>query len=111
MRRLALGHLGDPRRRIEFGCVRGLADGAPRWHGECMNKPLNIREIRELSVTDRLRLIEAVWDTLTETPDDLVVPDWHRGVLDDRLAAHAGDPEAAWPWAEVKSEIVDALRK
>ena len=76
-----------------------------------MNKVLNPDEIRQLGVTDRLRLIEDVWNTLTELPEQVEIPAWHRAELDARLATHESDPSTARPWAESKAGILDALRK
>ena len=76
-----------------------------------MNSPLSKSDILALSVADRLALIEQVWDTLDEADSSIPMPDWHRTVLDDRIAAHERNPEAARPWDEVKAELLDALRK
>ena len=31
-----------------------------------------------LSAAERLQLVEAIWDSLLESPDTIPVPDWHR---------------------------------
>jgi putative addiction module component (TIGR02574 family) len=76
-----------------------------------MNKPLTPEEIGQLTVAERLKLIEALWDTLVETPDAVELPPWHREELDARLAAHHNDREAARPWSDVKANLIDARRK
>jgi len=76
-----------------------------------MNERLTPEKIRQLSVAERLRLIEDVWASLSETPERIQVPDWHRAEVDTRLAAHERDPEAAQPWADVKADILRKLRK
>lgn len=88
-----------------------LAKAVVRWQLSLMNDQLTPRDLRQLSVTDRLRLIEDVWDSLRQHPDTLQVPDWHRVELDARLQAHVGDPVSARPWSEVKTEILDIVRK
>jgi putative addiction module component (TIGR02574 family) len=58
-----------------------------------------------MSVPDRLRLIEEIWDSITESADELPVPEAHRQELDRRLAACDADPAAGSPWEEVKARL------
>jgi putative addiction module component (TIGR02574 family) len=76
-----------------------------------MNKPLTSDEIRQMTVAERLELIGQVWDTLVETPEAIEVPQWHKDVLEERLAALARDPDAAQTWDEFKDELFAVLRK
>ncbi|MEQ1696275.1 MAG: addiction module protein [Hyphomicrobiaceae bacterium] len=75
-----------------------------------MNKLLTPAQIRQLPVSDRLRLIEELWDSLDEEADELPVPEWHKAELDKRLDAHGANPGAARPWDEVKADILSSLR-
>jgi putative addiction module component (TIGR02574 family) len=75
-----------------------------------MNERTLADHLRDLSVVDRLKLIEEVWDSL-ERPEDLPVPNWHRAELDARLDAHKGNPGAAKTWPEIKDEIIRSLGK
>lgn len=63
------------------------------------------KEIRSLSVADRLRLIEEVWDSLAETPEAIPVTDAQRKELARRRRIHARNPSAAKPWAEVRARL------
>jgi putative addiction module component (TIGR02574 family) len=56
-----------------------------------------------LSAAERLQLVEAIWDSLLESPDTIPVPDWHRHILDERR----NSPAEMLDWDEVK----DGLRK
>jgi hypothetical protein len=38
------------------------------------------------------------------------VPDWHRQVLDERLAAYRANPDEGRPWQEVRAELLRKLR-
>ncbi|MBU2531843.1 MAG: addiction module protein [Alphaproteobacteria bacterium] len=73
-----------------------------------MNKHLTPDDIRALSVEERLQLIEELWDSLADA-EALPVPDWHRQVISERLAAYERDPGR--PWDEVKADILSRLRK
>lgn len=51
-----------------------------------MTRPALLAEIMDLPATERLRLVEDIWDSLAASVNDLPVPDWHREELDRRLA-------------------------
>jgi putative addiction module component (TIGR02574 family) len=57
-------------------------------------------EIMRLPPAERLQLVEEIWDSLTASPEDIPVPDWHREELERRLA----DPseKATLTWDEVR---------
>jgi putative addiction module component (TIGR02574 family) len=49
-------------------------------------------EIMRLPVTERLKLMEDLWDSIAATPATVPVPDWHRDELDHRLDQPSSDP-------------------
>lgn len=38
----------------------------------------------EMSVEDKILMMEALWDSLTPDPTKLSSPDWHREILEER---------------------------
>ena len=76
-----------------------------------MNKHVPAAKLTDLTIAERLQLMEDIWVTLSSAPEKLDVPSWHQSELDARLAVHEHQPDAARPWAEVRSEILGALRK
>jgi putative addiction module component (TIGR02574 family) len=62
-------------------------------------------EILELPARERLQLLEAIWDSLIETPDAVPLTDDMRQELDRRLASYYRDPSSARPWDEIKDEL------
>lgn len=60
------------------------------------------KEIQSLSVADRLRLLEEIWDSLVETPDAVPVTEAQRRELERRRRAHARNPSATKSWARVR---------
>ena len=62
-------------------------------------------EIRSLSVADRLQLLEEIRDSLVETPDAIPVTDAQRTELARRRRAHARNPSAAKPWAQIRARL------
>jgi putative addiction module component (TIGR02574 family) len=57
--------------------------------------------IDRLSVSERLDLIEQIWDSLPEQVAPQEVPEWHRAELARRRARAADEPGVGRPWREV----------
>jgi putative addiction module component (TIGR02574 family) len=62
-------------------------------------------QLLELPATERLRIVEALWDSLVEIPEAVPISDDVREELDRRLAAYYEDPSSARPWDEVRAEL------
>ena len=67
-----------------------------------------LAEALKLSPTDRLKLIEAIWETLSE--DDIPVTAEERALLDERLAGLEANPADQSSWAEVKIRLEQRRR-
>ncbi len=61
--------------------------------------------IDRMSIEDRLRLIEEIWESLDTAAGDLPLPESHREDLDRRLAAADADPGGGAPWEEVLARL------
>ena len=61
--------------------------------------------IKKLSVQERVRLAQDIWETLQPTAEDLPLTEEQRRVLDERLAEHQADPDSAVPWEDVKARL------
>ena len=70
-----------------------------------MSKVKSFAEILELPANDRLQLVEAIWDSLIETPEAIPLTAEMRDELDRRLASYYRDRSSARPWEEIKAEI------
>ena len=55
--------------------------------------------LTELSPEDRVALAVDLWDSVE--PAELSVPDWHRGIVRERMAEDDRDPEGALPGEEL----------
>ena len=66
---------------------------------------IDMDAIRRLSVPERVRLVQDIWDTLQPTAEDLPLTAEQRAVVDRRLAEHQADPSSAVPWEEVKARL------
>lgn len=61
--------------------------------------------IDQLSVPERLDLIERIWETLPEQVDAAEVPDWHQDELAKRRAQADAAPAVGKPWREVVDQL------
>ena len=64
----------------------------------------------DLSIDERVAYIQSLWDRVTAKPEDIPVPDFHREVLNERLAQYQANPGEGRPWGEVREEIEGKLR-
>jgi putative addiction module component (TIGR02574 family) len=53
-----------------------------------------VAEILALPVPERVRLVEAIWDSISAVPEALPLTDWQKEELDRRLAEFEADPDA-----------------
>jgi len=67
-------------------------------------------EFKALSTDERIAYVQALWDFIAQSPDEIEIPEWHQRILDERLAAWKESPEAGRPWEEVKQDILRKLR-
>ena len=63
------------------------------------------KDILTLSVTDRLKLLGEIWDSLAATPAAIRVTDAQRKELARRRRAHVRNPGAAKSWEEVRAKL------
>lgn len=64
-----------------------------------------VAEILALPVPERVRLVEAIWDSISAAPDALPLTDWQKAELDRRLAEFDQDPERGGTLEEVFGRI------
>lgn len=66
----------------------------------------NPLDYKALSAADRLRLIEEIWDSLSDTPESVPLTDAQREELDRRLdGLDSGAETKLLPWAEVREGL------
>jgi putative addiction module component (TIGR02574 family) len=61
--------------------------------------------IDRLSIPERILLVEEIWDSIAETPEEVTLTEAQDAELDRRLAAYEADPQAGSTWEEVKTEL------
>lgn len=58
----------------------------------------SVADILELSVTERLRIVGDIWDSIAADSKKLEISDELRQELDRRLEAYESDPKAGVAW-------------
>jgi len=62
--------------------------------------------IKQLSVAERLLLVQEIWDSIVADQESLPVTEAQEEELDKRLAAYQAAPQEGSPWEEVKQRIM-----
>jgi putative addiction module component (TIGR02574 family) len=66
---------------------------------------IDMEAIMRLSVPERVRLVQEIWDTLQPSAEDLPLTEAQQRIVDARLEEHRRDPDSAIPWEQVKARI------
>ena len=70
-------------------------------------KQVSVAEILELSVQERIRLVELIWESIAVVPEAVEVSPELKAELELRLKEFEADPEAGYSWEQVKSSLRD----
>lgn len=63
-------------------------------------------ELRGLSPTERISLVEEIWDRIAAEPSHVPLSPDHRAELDRRLALLEKKSDPGRPWADVRTELL-----
>lgn len=66
---------------------------------------MTLNEISQLSVAERIQLVQDIWDTVWSRPENLELTEAQSQELDRRLQNYRREPESSVPWDEVKERI------
>jgi putative addiction module component (TIGR02574 family) len=66
---------------------------------------MSIGEIQQLPLSEKLRIMEAIWEDLRLRADQVAVPQWHKDLLDSRRKAVDENREEILEWDEVKHSL------
>jgi hypothetical protein len=64
----------------------------------------------EMSVEEKLELMEAIWTDLSRDPDRLESPTWHKDVLEETEKTVESGEAVFSDWEKAKISIRDRLR-
>jgi putative addiction module component (TIGR02574 family) len=62
-------------------------------------------ELERLSPSERLQLVEELWDSLAASPEVIPFHDWQKDELDRRKARLDSNPASALMWEEIVRRV------
>jgi len=63
-------------------------------------------KIFEMSVAQRILLVEEIWDSIAENPEAIPLTDSQKRELEKRLNSYYANPGAGTSWDKVKENIL-----
>jgi putative addiction module component (TIGR02574 family) len=64
-----------------------------------------MQDIMKLSVSERISMVEAIWDSVCNHPNEIELSEEASQLLDKRLETHRNYPESGSTWEEVKARL------
>jgi len=68
---------------------------------------MSIDEIKQLDITERILLVEEIWDSIAKEQESVGLSEYEKEVLDTRLASLDENPNTLMSWDEIKTKIRD----
>ena len=65
--------------------------------------------LEKMSIEDKIRTMETIWDDLCQTAKSIPSPSWHKDILDEREKAIENGEEEFIDWSEAKKQIQDKI--
>lgn len=75
-----------------------------------MDVAATLAEIKELSVKERIQIVQEIWDSISQQPEQLELTEVQKQELSRRLVAHEANPNAVVSWEEVRSQALARAR-
>ena len=69
-------------------------------------KKVSATDALELSIPERIQLVEDIWDTIAAKADSLELTEEEKKIIDVRLEKYHRNPELGSPWEDVYKRIV-----
>ena len=66
---------------------------------------ISLTDVLELSVSERIQLVEDIWDSIGKASEPAPMTPAQREELDRRLESHRKNPSSGSTWADVKQRI------
>lgn len=64
-----------------------------------------------LSPEEQIEYVEALLNYVTSRPNQVDIPDWHRKILEERLARYGPSFNEGTTWEEFEEELIEELKK
>jgi len=70
-----------------------------------MEKAL-LDELSQLNKSEKLILVEALWDSIASDPSEVEVPEHHKAIIEERLKTLEQDKETGSSWENVRQKYL-----
>ena len=62
-------------------------------------------DILNMSISERIELVEDIWDSIAAVPEAVALTDIQKRELDNRLDSYHKNPDGGSPWEQVRKRI------
>jgi len=69
---------------------------------------MQVSEILQLSVAERIQIVEDIWDSISESPDSLELSEAEKAELDKRLESYQKNPNEGIEWEALKKNLSES---
>ena len=66
---------------------------------------MQVSEILQLSVAERVQIVEDIWDSIGKTPEELALSEAEKIELDKRLKNYKQNPSEGIEWETLKKNL------
>ncbi len=63
----------------------------------------------DLTSDEKVQYVQDLWDYVVADASKVPVPEWHRRILDKRLAEYHAAPNEGKPWPQVRDQLLRDL--
>jgi len=67
-----------------------------------------VAEILELSVAERIQIVEDIWDSIRQNPDEISLSETEKQELEKRLENYEQNPSEGIEWEALKKNLSHA---
>lgn len=67
---------------------------------------MQVSEILQLSVAERIQIVEDIWDSISESPESLFLSEAEKKELDKRLESYDQTPNEGIEWETLKKNLL-----
>lgn len=64
-----------------------------------------LADILQLSIPERIQLVEDIWDSVAASPEEVAITEAQKEELERRLASYAQQPDEGIAWSELRDRI------
>jgi len=66
---------------------------------------MQVSEILQLSVAERVQIVEDIWDSICKNPEELPLSEAEKLELDKRLESYKENPDEGIEWETLKKNL------